>query len=131
MKMKISKYWQASLLTLFVFMEALLRFRGNSLSFYSDLNIGALFNENYVTDIYVDSGILNTLPILYITNFVTFENDLAVFILLYCLSFNVFLLYKILKAVTYNTTLTFSTITILIFIDISPIEMSDVLLHFH
>lgn len=105
-------------------METLLRFRGNRLSFYSDLNIGALFNENYISDIYVDTSILSTLPILYITNWVTFDNDLVVFILLYCFSiFNVVLLYKILKAVSDNITLIFTTLTILIFVDISPIEM--------
>ena len=119
-----SKYYQMSFVILCVMMETLNRFRGNSLSFYSDLNVGALFSDNYLQDIYVSLDILQTLPMLYITKLVSFDNDLSVFLILSCFSLlNTALIYKILRAITDNSVFIFSFLTVLIFVDISPIEM--------
>ena len=41
-----------SVMIVFIY-ELLSKYRGNSASFYTDINVGALFNSNYSRDIYI------------------------------------------------------------------------------
>ena len=116
-----------SVMIVFIY-ELLSKYRGNSASFYTDINVGALFNSNYSRDIYINEEFLKTLPIYRLFENINLNNDIIGIIIIFFLSIiSIKYLYKSIKLYS-NLNLSNSILILIpiIALNFSPVEMTQI-----
>ena len=131
MKAKIHKYFNLYAIisvTIVIIYELFSKYRGNSASYYTDINVGALFNSNYSRDIYINEEFLKTLPIYHLFENINLNNDIiGIIIILFLSVISIKYLYKSIKLYSnLNTSKSILILIPIVALNFSPIEMTQI-----